>query len=165
MDVKRSYPLMKHTYLLHYISQHALCIPSVLSRESQHSSGASTSSGALWYGVIDSTTGRSRLELHFLAGTRRWEAWDKLPKCVTQHQVSNLNRITMSMAVRCVPECASWWHTTRSVTFSTSRYACWFILRSFFQGWENSLCYTKLSLFRLIDPDITGWTKVRARQE
>lgn len=26
MNVKRSYPLMKHTYLLHYISQNALCV-------------------------------------------------------------------------------------------------------------------------------------------
>jgi hypothetical protein len=135
-----------HTYLLHYTSQHALRIPSVLSDKSQHSNGASNNSGALWYGVIDSATGRSWLEYHFLAGTRRWEAWDKLPKCVTQHQVSNLNRITMSMAVRCVPECVSWWHTTRSATFSTSHYASWFILRSFCQGWDNSLCYTTLTV-------------------
>jgi hypothetical protein len=88
-----------------------------------------------------------------LERTSRWETRYKASKCVTIHQVSNLNRITTSMAERWVLECASWWHTTSSATLPTSHTALRFIFDTSLQGLHSSLWHINLAwCFGLLSP-------------
>jgi hypothetical protein len=63
--------------------------------------------------------------------------------CVTKHQLSNLNRITMSVPEGCVLECASWWHVTSSATFRSSYTSSRFRLHTLLQV-SYSIFFTQI---------------------